>query len=642
MPGGCRRPPRTSFDVVREGARRAAAPGGRLGSAVDVRADGVEPGAPRAAGRGGSWSGWPRAEVSRGAGVRPRDGTSVARGRGGQHRHPRRARAQPQERRRRHPARAARRHHRALGLGQVDPRLRHALRRGAAALRRVALRLRPAVPRSRWRSPTTTPSTASRPPSRSSRRAASATRAPPSARSPRSPTTCACSSRASGMPHCFQCGREIARADRAAGRRPPGRAAGGDAAFLVCAGRARPEGRAQQELRRALRRGGFVRVRVDGTCVELADDSSLAKTEGAHASRSWSTASSCRPGIERRLADSLETALRYGDGIVLVERDGPGGRAAVAALSERHACPTCGVSFPELAPRFFSFNSPQGACPTCAGLGMRRRARPGAAGPRPRRSRCAAALARGRRAGAARLRREPDGARGARPRSDATRRGRAARGARTALLYGTGERGDRVKSARGAARRPSVRRHRRRCSRCASARRARLAARRDRGPRHRSALSRLRRARACGARRASCWSGGRSIVDVSALPIGDAARLLRRRSSSARSETRDRAADPEGDPRRGWASCVDVGLGYLTLDRPAPHALGRRGPAHPPGEPDRSRLTGVIYVLDEPSIGLHQRDTARLLATLHRTCATSATRSSWSSTTARPSAPPTT
>ena len=103
---------------------------------------------------------------------------------------------------------------------------------------------------------------------------------------------------------------------------------------------------------------------------------------------------------------------------------------------------------------------------------------------------------------------------------------------------------------------------------------------------------------------------------MSALPIRDARRASSTASSSAAVETRDRAADPEGDRARGSASCVDVGLDYLTLDRGAATLSGGEGQRIRLATQIGSRLTGVLYVLDEPSIGLHQRDNARLLATL--------------------------
>ncbi len=122
-----------------------------------------------------------------------------------------------------------------------------------------------------------------------------------------------------------------------------------------------------------LRRSGFVRVRVDGELRELADDWSLTRND-RHTIEVLVDRIVLRAGVEGRLADSIEVAFRHGAGAVLVEATQPGAsRPTPLLFSERHACPTCGVSFPELSPRFFSFNSPHGACPSCGGLGVQRR-----------------------------------------------------------------------------------------------------------------------------------------------------------------------------------------------------------------------------------------------------------------------------
>ena len=79
-----------------------------------------------------------------------------------------------------------------------------------------------------------------------------------------------------------------------------------------------------------------------------------------------------KPGLAKRLADSLETAFRHGGDVVMVEELGDDGRGTMHLFSQKLACPDCGVSYPELAPRMFSFNSPHGACSACSGLGVQR------------------------------------------------------------------------------------------------------------------------------------------------------------------------------------------------------------------------------------------------------------------------------
>ena len=112
-----------------------------------------------------------------------------------------------------------------------------------------------------------------------------------------------------------------------------------------------------------LNEAGFVRVKVDGQIRELGDQISLAKTK-KHSIDVVVDRLIIRDGIRSRLADSLETALKFGNGIVFVETE-----AQKLTFSERNACVDCGISLPDITPQLFSFNSPKGACPTCSGLG---------------------------------------------------------------------------------------------------------------------------------------------------------------------------------------------------------------------------------------------------------------------------------
>src|SRR3989441_10271435 len=185
-----------------------------------------------------------------------------------------------------------------------------------------------------------------------------------------------------GHPVCYQCGREIAAqtvqqvVDRLM-------ALAADTRLFLYAPVVRDrKGEHRVELD-GLRRGGFVRVRVDGTLRELGEEIALAKGQ-RHTVEVLVDRLVVRPGIERRLADSLAVAFREGGGIVLPETGEPGGTAPPAPpFREAHACPVCGVSYPELSPRFFSFNSPHGACPACGGLGVQRRFDPALVVARP-------------------------------------------------------------------------------------------------------------------------------------------------------------------------------------------------------------------------------------------------------------------
>jgi excinuclease ABC subunit A len=414
-----------------------------------------------------------------------------------------------------------------------------------------------------------------------------------------------------GHPVCFQCGREISAqtvqqvVDRLLVLPVETRL------FLYAPVVRDRKGEHKQELE-ALRRGGFVRVRVDGELRDLADDWTLSRT-ARHTIEVLVDRVVVRPGIERRLADSLEVAFRHGGGTVLVEAAAPG-RAEPEALffSERHACPVCGVSYPEIAPRFFSFNSPHGACPTCDGLGVRRRLDPGLVVPEPAKPvlealapvvlRALPGFEESLTALAAHYRFRRDAPFASLP--EATR---------AALLHGSGDEEIAVKDARGTTRRrpfagivPLLER------RQADARTAWV---RD----EIEALVAEARCPECDGTRLRREArfvlvGGRSIVEVSALPIGDALQFLDGLDLGPQETAIARPILKDLRARLGFL--LDVGLDYLTIDRGAATLSGGEGQRIRLATQIGSRLTGVLYVLDEPSIGLHQRDTARLLSTM--------------------------
>ena len=239
-------------------------------------------------------------------------------------------------------------------------------------------------------------------------------------------------------------------------------------------------------------RQGFVRARIDGEMRDLAEDIGLSRRT-RHDIEVVVDRLVVKESVRSRLFESLETAAKLGDGLVLVSAEG----GDESLFSQRNACPRCGYSFPEIAPRSFSFNSPHGACPECDGLG------------------CKAC-------GGSRLRRE-------------------------------------ARSVR---------------------------------------------------------FGEASIDTLAALPVASLARWLDAVELDAlRAEIAERVLR---EVRERLRFLEDVGLDYLTLDRPSNTLSG--------GESQRIRLAtqvgasllGVLYVLDEPSIGLHPRDNQRLLSSLER------------------------
>ncbi|HUE29961.1 MAG TPA: excinuclease ABC subunit UvrA [Verrucomicrobiae bacterium] len=415
-----------------------------------------------------------------------------------------------------------------------------------------------------------------------------------------------------GHPLCWSCGREIAAqtvqqvVDRLT-------ALPADTRLFVYAPVVRDrKGEHRRELDE-LRRGGFVRVRVDGALRELAEDIALARTV-RHTIEVLVDRLVVRAGVATRLADSLAVAFRHGDGTALVEVVEPGATAPRPLFfSERHACPTCGISYPELAPRFFSFNSPHGACPACGGLGVERRFDPALIVPRPEKP-------------------LPDALSSvvlrALPRLDAVLAGLAAQYrfrldtpfkdlppiVRAVLLEGSGEQEVEVEHGGRTIRRPFA---------------GLLTLLRRRQQETRSAWLREdleglvsdRRCAACEGTRLRREArfvrvGGRSIVEVSALPIGDALAFFRGLALSPTESEIARPVVKEILARLGFL--VDVGLDYLALDRGAATLSGGEGQRIRLATQIGAKLVGVLYILDEPSIGLHQRDNARLLATLRQ------------------------
>ncbi len=260
-------------------------------------------------------------------------------------------------------------------------------------------------------------------------------------------------------------------------------------------------------------RAGFVRIKVDGEILELADLPGSASPGRADLVVDRLV---IREGVAKRLADSIEVALKQGDEVVKVDvNDGPA--PEFRRYTRRSACPECGEPFPQATPQLFSFNSPHGACPACNGLGARPRVR----------------------------------SRGGTARADALPRP---------------------------------------CPGCA-------------GTRLRSESLQVR-------------LNGMDIGQVSALPLSDFSRFIEAVSLDERE--REVAGNILREIRERTATLIELELGYLSLGRASDSLSG--------GECQRirlaahigARLSGVIYVLDEPTVGLHPRDTARLLGILRQ------------------------
>jgi excinuclease ABC subunit A len=477
-----------------------------------------------------------------------------------------------------------------------------------------------------------------------------------------------------GQAHCTNCGRAVTRqspsqiVDQVMAL-PDG------TRFAVLAPVVRGRKGEYSTLLDDLARQGYARVRIDGVTHELADRASidLGRYE-THTIEVVVDRLIRRDGLERRLSDSIETALRLAEGVAAIQLIGSGhaGRAMAAqaataesiaeaasltraaratkrrqggsegaskagaagaasggdadeaadeellTFSEHLACTNCGLSFDELAPRNFSFNSPYGACPACAGLGTRFEVDPELVVPNPDLSVALGALApwagarteyfsRVLKAVAEELKVRTDVAWSKLPRA-----------AQQAFLHGTNKKVQvSYRNRYGTVRRyetayegviPWLQR------------------------RHGEAESDYQREQiegymrevpcpACAGARLKPESlavtvGGRNIAELAAEPINRARELL------ATLELSDRdvmiAARVLKEIRARLQFLVDVGLDYLSLARSAATLAGGEAQRIRLASQIGSGLVGVLYVLDEPSIGLHQRDNRKLIETLLR------------------------
>jgi excinuclease ABC subunit A len=365
-----------------------------------------------------------------------------------------------------------------------------------------------------------------------------------------------------------------------------------------------------------LRAQGLVRVRVNGVTCEI-DEAPKLNLRQKHTIEAVIDRFRPRADIKQRLAESFETALKLGDGLVrLANMDDPA--APETLFSSRFSCPVCDYSLSELEPRLFSFNSPIGACPSCDGLGVTQFFDPARIVAHPNLSLAAGAI-RGwdRRnpyyfAMLNSLAKHYDF-------SVDVAFSRLAESVQQAVLFGSGK--DEIKfSYPGENGRSQVRTHRFEGIVNNLQRRYRE----TESQMVREELSKYisnRPCPECGGQRLNrparhVFVDGRNLPAIGALSIDTCADFFEQLSLPGwRGEI---AAKIVKEIRERLKFLIDVGLDYLTLDRQADSLSG--------GEAQRIRLAsqigaglvGVMYVLDEPSIGLHQRDNERLLGTLTR------------------------
>ena len=415
-----------------------------------------------------------------------------------------------------------------------------------------------------------------------------------------------------GRPHCPHCGKPITQqsVDQMVDRimqLPAG------AKLLIMAQLVRGKKGEHKKVLEQIRREGYVRVRIDGELHDLGEEIALEKQK-KHTIEIVVDRLVVREGMESRLADSLETALHAGEGVVYVQVvDGD-----LLMFSENFACVDCGISLPEIAPRMFSFNSPFGACPVCTGLGSHKEFDPALVVPDPTLSVADGVFAPlsknpnsyGMRAITALL--------AAHDYDAHTPWNRMDKKTQKMLLYGSdeyvsfqytnmfGEEKEYHVPYEGVL--PAL------------TRRYRETDSEEMRESYEDYMTDTPCSACHGARlkpeALAVTVGGKNIAALTALTIREADAFL----TAAEQDFTPREAKIAGEILKEIHArlhfLLDVGLDYLTLSRAASTLSG--------GEAQRIRLAtqigsglmGVLYILDEPSIGLHQRDNNRLLATL--------------------------
>jgi len=414
-----------------------------------------------------------------------------------------------------------------------------------------------------------------------------------------------------GVPYCYNCGKKIERqtvqqiVDNIMTLKEGTR-------IQVLAPIVRGRKGEYKEAFAEAKRDGYVRVRVDGETRELESDIILDKKK-KHNIEVIIDRLVIKADIKTRLTDSVETALHLASGILIV--DIVGGEEKL--FSEQFACHDCGISYEELAPRMFSFNSPYGACPTCNGLGTKMEIDPDLIVPDKTKS-----LAQGAITAWGQLK---DGwyitiARGVvesfgftvdTPFDDLSPE------CQHALIYGTKEEMSFSYSSRSGRHQG---RFKTKWEGIVGNLERRYTQTDSEGIREWiESFMNVIDCPDCGGDRLrpearAVKLGNRAIQQVTAMSIYDAAHFFERLKLSKRDQHISHQIMKEIRERLGFLK--NVGLGYLTLDRTAGSLSGGEAQRIRLATQIGSQLVGVLYILDEPSIGLHHRDNARLIATL--------------------------
>jgi len=429
-----------------------------------------------------------------------------------------------------------------------------------------------------------------------------------------------------GIPHCPKCGREITQqtvqqiSDSILSLPD-------DSRIMILAPLIKDRKGEHKGILEEVRRSGFVRVRVDGEVRDVDEDIALERykmhtIEAVVDRLVIHHDEDGRNPDSLRVADSVETALRLGEGLVIVHNATDEENPQDTLFSEHFSCVQCGISLPEIEPRSFSFNSPHGACPTCTGLGMQLEIDPDLVIPDKEKSLDAGAIEPwGKRANS-------DGYYAQLVKAVAKHYGiptnipvsQLSARQLDIILYGSRS-GDTVsvhyKSSQGWARTydatyegviPNLERRYRETN----SDYIRKEIERYMAPR----LCPMCQGKRLKPESLAVTVDDLSIVEVSAFSISEALAFFQQLEAKLTEREQTIARQILKEIRSRLQFMVAVGLDYLTLDRATATLSGGEAQRIRLATQIGSQLMGVLYILDEPSIGLHQRDNARLIETL--------------------------
>lgn len=414
-----------------------------------------------------------------------------------------------------------------------------------------------------------------------------------------------------GEPHCYRCGAKIQQqtvsqiVDHVLAYPENSR-------IQILAPLVRGRKGEHREVIDQIKKEGFVRARVDDEVIDLETEIKLDKKK-KHSIEAVVDRLVVKPKIKSRLADSIETAIKLSGGTVAIVN----GKDTPRIFSEQYACPNCDISFEELSPRMFSFNSPYGACTGCLGLGYKMEIDPERVVPKPHLSLNDGAIHPWRSDMANWYRfmlrgvAEHYGFKFTTPFNQLTEE------QKQAILHGTDKKITFKYESREGRRRGEyegkfegvIPHLERRYKQTESAGiRTWIEQYMSMSPCGICGGARLKR------EALSVYVGGKGISEVTAMSVKLAHKFFQELKLSHKEATIAKQVLKEIKARLGFL--MNVGLDYLTLDRVASTLSGGEAQRIRLATQIGSRLVGVLYILDEPSIGLHQRDNTHLLNTL--------------------------